>query len=267
MNICAKPLLKWAGGKTQMLEELCAHVPASYGTYIEPFFGGGALFFALAPERAVISDSNPELVNLYRQVASNVDEVVRLLRKFDVSEETYYRERALDWLSLDAARAAARTIFLNKTCFNGLYRVNRKGQFNVPYGRRSNPVICDEPTLRNASKVLQNAVIEQGDFQEVLARHAKPGDFVFLDPPYLPVSKNADFKRYTPAQFCEDDHIRLAREVDRLHDMGCSVVLTNSTNPLVFDLYRAYETEVIPTKRSISCNGSRREGEDVLVVA
>ena len=174
----AKPILKWAGGKTQMLGDLIPKVPASYGRYIEPFFGGGAMFFALQPENAVIADSNPELINMYRQVADHVDEVINYLKKYENTSEMFYAVRSLEWTSLPKAEAAARTIFLNKTCFNGLYRVNKQGQFNVPFGKYKNPKICDEDGLRAASEVLKKAEILCGDYLLVLEHYAQPGDFV-----------------------------------------------------------------------------------------
>lgn len=261
----AKPILKWAGGKTQMLSDLLPKVPASYGRYIEPFFGGGALFFALQPENAIIADSNPELINMYRQVADNVDEVIRYLKKYENTSEMFYEVRSLEWETLPQAEAAARTIFLNRTCFNGLYRVNKQGKFNVPYGKYKNPKICDEDGLRAASAALKKAEILCGDYLLVLDHYAQPGDFVFLDPPYLPISEYSDFKRYTKEQFYEEDHIELAKIIMRLHERGCHVVLTNSNHPLVHELYAPFAIEVIQTKRHISCNGSTRKGEDVIV--
>lgn len=261
----AKPILKWAGGKTQMLDSLLPKVPTSYGRYIEPFFGGGAMFFALQPEQAIIADSNPELINMYRQVACNVDDVIVQLLKYENTPEVFYSVREQEWSKLSPVEAAARTIFLNKTCFNGLYRVNKHGQFNVPFGKYKNPNICDETTLRAASKVLQKAEILCGDYILVLDHYAKPGDFIFLDPPYLPISENSDFKRYTKEQFYEGNHIELAEMVKRLHERGCHIILTNSNHPLVYELYSPFEIEVIQTKRHISCNGNTRKGEDVIV--
>lgn len=261
----AKPILKWAGGKTQMLGELLPKVPPSYGRYIEPFFGGGAMFFALQPEQAVIADSNPELINLYRQVADHVDDVIDQLKKYENTPEMFYAVRGQDWTMLPEDEAAARTIFLNKTCFNGLYRVNKKGQFNVPFGKYKNPKICDEDGLKAASEALRKAEIVCGDYLLILERYAQPGDFVFLDPPYLPISEYSDFKRYTKEQFYEEDHVELAKMVKTLHERGCYVILTNSNHPLVHELYAPFTIDVIPTKRHISCNGSTRKGEDVIV--
>lgn len=261
----AKPILKWAGGKTQMLGDLLPKVPSSYGRYIEPFLGGGAMFFALQPEQAVIADSNPELINLYRQVANHVDDVVCQLKKYENTQEMFYAVRGQDWTMLPEAEAAARTIFLNKTCFNGLYRVNKKGRFNVPFGKYKNPKICDEEGLKAASAALKKAEIVCGDYLLVLEHYAQPGDFVFLDPPYLPISEYSDFKRYTKKQFYEEDHVELAKMVKTLHERGCHVILTNSNHPLVHELYAPFTIDVIQTKRHISCNGSTRKGEDVIV--
>lgn len=261
----AKPILKWAGGKTQMLGELMPRVPKTYGRYIEPFFGGGALFFSLKPESAIIADSNPELINMYLQVAHHVDDVIECLQKYENTSEMFYEVRSLDWQTLPKAEAAARTIYLNKTCFNGLYRVNRSGQFNTPFGKYKNPKICDIEALRLASEALHKAEILCGDYILVLEHYAQPGDFVFLDPPYLPISENSDFKRYTKEQFYEDDHVELAKMIGILHERGCYVILTNSNHPLVHQLYEQYKIEVIQTKRHISCHGDTRKGEDVIV--
>lgn len=265
--IQAKPILKWAGGKGQMLGDIMPRIPAQYGKYIEPFCGGAALFFALAPENAVLADSNPELINVYEQVANCVDEVICYLRQYENTEEVFYSVRSQDWEQLPKAQAAARMIYLNHTCFNGLYRVNRQGHFNVPFGKYKSPTICDEQALRAASAILKKATIVCGDYLSVLQEYAQPGDFVFLDPPYLPISVYSDFKRYTKEQFYEEDHVELAREVKRLQEKGCYVLLTNSNHPLVHELYSGCRIDVIPTKRFISCNGTKRKGEDVIVTA
>jgi DNA adenine methylase len=261
----SRPLLKWAGGKTQLLSDIRPKVPKTYGRYIEPFFGGGALYFALQPNQSVIADSNPELINLYRAVAADVDGVLRYLRTYSNAEEQFYETRARDWTKMSLVEAAARTIFLNRTCFNGLYRVNKSGQFNVPFGRYKNPKLVDEPALRAASELLSNAKILVGDYKDVLKKQARSGDLVFLDPPYLPVSAFADFKRYTKEQFYEEDHLELADEIERLHELGCHVILTNSNHPLVHERFGRYQIEIIQSRRYINCNGARRTGEDVIV--
>lgn len=260
-----KPFLKWAGGKTQLLTELMSKVPERCGNYIEPFIGGGALFFAVQPRSGVIADSNPELINVYRCIANNVEAVIEHLRKFKNVEADYYKVRSEKFADLEPTYAAARTIYLNRTCYNGLYRVNRRGQFNVPFGRYKNPKICQPENLRAASAALQGVKIICGDYKSVLAEVAKPGDFVFLDPPYLPISKYSDFQRYTKEQFFEEDHRELADEVKRLQKLGCHVVLTNSNHPLVHELYDLYKVEVINTRRNISSKAKSRDGEDVIV--
>jgi len=264
----AKPILKWAGGKTQLIPELIAHMPVQYNKYIEPFFGGGALFFHLSPREAVLSDINPELTNLYRIVASKPDELIELLQnKFLNTEEFYYQMRSIDLGSLSDVMKAARTIYLNKTCFNGLYRVNKQGKFNTPYGKYKNPNICDEQTILAASKVLENAIFENLSYQDTLKKHAEAGDFIFLDPPYLPVSKYADFKRYTKEGFYEEDQRELANLVKELSEAGCHIILTNSNVPLVYDLYSDFDITVVQTKRYINSKSSGRVGEDVIVSA
>lgn len=263
----AKPVLKWAGGKTQMLKQILPHFPQKYNKYIEPFFGGGAVFFSLNPQDSVISDSNPELINLYRSVAHDLNGVVECLSNHVNDKDYFYEVRAQDWTSLEPSMAAARTIFLNKTCFNGLYRVNRKGGFNVPFGNYKNPNICDIETLTVASKRLNESTILCADYREVLQSYAEPGDLIFLDPPYLPISEYSDFKRYTKEQFYEENHVDLAKEVERLSDLGCHVVLTNSNHPLVHELYDSFDIEVHQTRRHINKNANKRTGEDVIVIA
>ncbi|MBV5322481.1 MAG: Dam family site-specific DNA-(adenine-N6)-methyltransferase [Ilumatobacteraceae bacterium] len=260
-----KSLLKWAGGKTQLLGELRSKMPKRYGRYIEPFFGGGSLFFAVAPVNGIIADINPELVNLYQTVADDAEAVIEQLKEYENTEEVFYALRAVNPADLSNVDAAARTIFLNRTCFNGLYRVNKSGQFNVPFGRYKNPKIIDEFSLKAASKLLGHTKIICADYKTVLKENALPGDFIFLDPPYLPISQYADFKRYTKEQFYEEDHIELAQEVRRLHELGCHVILTNSNHPLVHEQYQLFSREIVQTKRYISCNGKGRTGEDVIV--
>lgn len=262
-----KPFLKWAGGKRQLLPELLPLVRHDTGKYIEPFIGGGALFFALAKPGCVIGDSNPELINTYEQIALNPDEVIDLLKGFKNEKDEFYRIRALDWRALPPAVAAARTIYLNHTCFNGLFRVNRKGQFNVPFGGYKNPRYCDEENLRAVSQLLAETTIVCSDFETTLERYAEPGDTVFLDPPYFPVSEYADFKRYTAEQFYQPDQERLARCAERLVGAGCRVILTNSNHPEVFRLLPNMGIRVVPTKRYISSNANTRRGEDLILTS
>lgn len=248
-----------------MLDQLLPKLPKTYGKYIEPFIGGGALFFATQPQQAVISDSNSELINLYNVIKNNPYELISELSEMVNDSEFFYELRSLDVSVLSPVRLAARTIYLNRTCFNGLYRVNKKGAFNVPYGKYKNPRICDEESIILASTLLSNKEIVLGDYKSILGKYAKENDFVFLDPPYLPISQYSDFKRYTKEQFYEEDHVELANEVKRLQEIGCYVVLTNSNHPLVHQLYSDFNIEVIQTKRFINSDSSKRTGEDVIV--
>lgn len=264
-TISARPFLKWAGGKKQLLDELMAKAPDNYGQYIEPFIGGGAMFFAMQPRAGVIADSNPDLINAYKCIACNVEKVIDYLKEFNNDENTFYEVRALCVKNLEKEYAAARTIYLNRTCFNGLYRVNKRGKFNVPYGRYKNPGFFQPEILRAASKALKDVEIICGDYKDVLAKTAKCGDFIFLDPPYLPVSEYADFKRYTKEQFYEEDHRELAEEVARLQEIGCHVVLTNSNHPLAHELYEPYEIKIVNTRRNINAKALKRTGQDMIV--
>jgi DNA adenine methylase Dam len=265
VDVCQKPFLKWAGGKTQMIGELMKYVPFEYNKYIEAFIGGGALYFALGPSRPIISDLNEDLTITYLAVKENVEEVISILEGFENTEEFYYSIRALDTKTLTNLERAARLIFLNKTCFNGLYRVNKKGEFNVPYGKRTGEFL-NRDLLRSANCALQNTVILNANYLTVLQSYAEAGDFVFLDPPYYPVSKYSDFQRYTKEFFYHDDQIALKNEFDRLVNLGCWVVLTNSDHPFVLELYKDYEIKTIQTKRLISSNPSTRTGTDIIVI-
>lgn len=260
-----RPILKWAGGKTQLLSDIYPKIPKKYNQYIEPFFGGGALYFSLCPSNSIIADSNPELVNLYTVVAQHIEELIEDLHKHINDKDYFYDIRSQNPNDLSTVEAASRTLYLNKTCFNGLYRVNKKGYFNTPFGNYKNPNIVNESVLRNASESLKHTKILCGDYKTILKEEAKEGDFIFLDPPYLPISEYADFKRYTKEQFYEEDHIELSDEIKRLHNLGCHIVLTNSNHPIVHEQYKHFCIDVIKTKRFISCNGKKRTGEDVIV--
>ncbi len=242
-------------------------MPEHYNQYLEPFIGGGALYFHLQPATAIIADANAELINLYDVIAADVDALIDALQPYKNDSELFYAERARDRMTLTPIQAAARTLYLNRTCFNGLYRVNKKGQFNVPFGKYANPTICDEKALRLASDILKNALILADDYKQVLQQHAKPGDFIFLDPPYVPVSEYSDFKRYTQEQFGEQHHIELADEVARLQEHGCYVLLTNSNCDVVHELYKSFNIEVVAAKRNINSKGNKRTGKDVIVTA
>jgi DNA adenine methylase len=261
----AKPPLKWAGGKRQLLPNLVAALPATHRRYIEPMMGGGALFFALSPTQALLADSNPELINFYRALVSDLDAVIETALSWPVDEATFYAVRARRFEELDTVTAAARLLYLNRTCFNGLYRVNRRGEFNVPWGRYSRPTIANRATLEAARDRLARAEIILGDYAAVLRAHARPGDLVFLDPPYLPISENSDFKRYTKVQFREEDHRAMRVLVEELRERGCATLITNSNHPLMYELYGEFSIEVVETRRNINSRADLRRGQDIIV--
>lgn len=265
MTPVARPLLKWAGGKAQMLDALAPWLPGRGRRYIEPMIGGGAVFFALAPERGVIADVNPELIGFYRAIVADLDGVIAAYEAWPFDEETFYRLRALQFEELDAVTAAARLLYLNRGCFNGLYRVNRDGGFNVPWGRYKQPYVIERARFEGARAVLARTRIELGDFRALLESEAAAGDFIFLDPPYVPVSAFSDFKRYTRTQFHAPDHVAMADLVRRLAARGCELVVTNSNAPEVHKLYAGFDIRVVPTRRNVNAQGSGRRGEDVIV--
>jgi DNA adenine methylase len=248
----AKPFLKWAGGKTQLIPDLSKLLPATYNKYIEP-------------NVSLISDLNNELIVTYEAIKNDVERVIDALLTYNTDEQTYYRIRSIIPESLDLYERAARLIYLNKACYNGLYRVNKKGEFNVPYGKREK-IQYNVENLKKASSLLKKTLILQGDYLTILKRYAKTKDLIFLDPPYYPVSEYSDFKRYTKEFFYKDDQITLRSEFDRLVHLGCHVVLTNSDHPFILELYKDYEIKRVETKRLISCKTSSRHGTDIIVL-
>lgn len=253
----AKPFLKWAGGKRQLLPSIRAAAPRAYLRYLEPFVGGGAVFFDLAPARAILSDANAELINCYEVVRDRVDALVGTLREHVYDREHYYRVRALAPESLDAVRRAARTIFLNRTGFNGLYRVNKSGIFNVPFGRYKNPRICDEPTLRACSARLAGVDLRCRPFEAVLAE-AEAGDFVYFDPPYVPLSRTANFTAYHDLKFALEDQERLARAFEQLAARGSWVMLSNSDVDWVRARYARFNVRDVFAPRRVNSVVSAR---------
>lgn len=273
----ARPIVKWAGGKTQLLPELRRRLPEQIDTYYEPFTGGAALWFALAahgappPRRAVLGDVNEELIATYRAVRDDVDAVIAALGELagaylgaDAAgrEAMYYRVR--DDRPRGRVGVAARTLFLNKTCFNGLYRVNSAGRFNVPHGRYRHPVILDEPNLRAAAQALAVVELRTGDFAAVVET-AGPGDFAYFDPPFEPLSPTSSFTAYTGAGFGRRDQLRLREVLDRLTRRGVRAMLSNSAHAWILDLYRAggydgagYSMAVVQARRAINARGSGR---------
>lgn len=264
-NLKTKPLLKWAGGKQQLLGEILDRAPNNFNKFIEPFIGGGAVFFAIKSDKYIISDKNPELINLYKTLPGNVDDIISNLKNFKNEEDFYYEVRAREVKGLSNIERAARFIYLNRTCFNGLYRVNKKGEFNVPFGKYKNPKIIYEKRLRKAAKKLEKTTIILGDYKTVLNNYAEKNDFIFLDPPYIPISEYADFKRYTKDQFYKEDHIELAQMVRKLANKNCRIILTNSNHELVHELYEGFKIEVLETRRNINKKGNKRKGQDTLI--
>jgi DNA adenine methylase Dam len=261
-----KPFLKWAGGKMQMIRDILKFTPQKFEKYIEPFIGGGAVYFNVNHTESIISDLNDELIIAYNQVKQNVYEVINILRHYKNEESFYYKIRALTPSKLSDAERTARLIYLNKTCFNGLFRVNKKGEFNVPYGKRNGSFLNKE-NLISASGYLQGTTILHSDYKVVLKKYAKSGDFIFLDPPYQPVGRYSDFKRYTKEFFYENDQIELACIFKDLIAKGCFVILTNSDHPFILDLYKEFHTEIVETKRLISSNANTRTGKDIIVLS
>lgn len=263
-----KPFLKWVGGKRQLLPELDKYIPhGRFNRYIEPFVGGGALFFHLNHTPSIIGDSNPELINAYVVVRDNVDELISMLKSWPYSKDFFYGLRSVDVSEWSAVRRAARFIYFNKTAFNGLWRVNKNGQFNASFGDYKNPKICDEETLRIASLVLKDTQIVSGYYQETLL-YTEGKDFVFLDPPYVPVSVYSDFKRYTKEQFYIDDHVELSRVFRELSDKGVFVILTNSNTEIINELYQDFERIVVQTRRNVNKKANlRSKGEDVIILS
>lgn len=267
------PVLKWAGGKTQLLEELMSKVPQTYNTYFEPFIGAGAFFLSLKPKSAVINDTNEQLINLYQQLKHSPSEIISIVSSLDevACDKNYYykiRERYNQKITskeLDP-ECAALMIWINKHCFNGLYRVNSQGFFNVPYNNKVTGKSLDKDNVEAISRFLkdQNVTILCSDFENA-CKKVSPGDFVYLDSPYVPESSSADFTDYTKTGFSYEDHDRLADLFVRLDKLGAYVMLSNNDVPLVRELYREYNIEPLEVKRLINRNAAKRSGKEVIV--
>jgi len=265
----ARPFVKWAGGKGQLLDELLKRIPESYTRYFEPFVGGGALFFKLQPIESVIADINPDLMNAFEVVKKDVDGLVEDLSQHRYEREYYYQIRDIDrseeYNNWTAVQKASRLIYLNKTCFNGLYRVNSKGFFNTPFGSYSNPKICDEVNLRACSQALKNARIELASF-EVFEDELSEGDFVYLDPPYAPLSQTSSFTAYSKGGFVDEDQERLRDFCLRLNEKGVKFLLSNSLNPLIQELYKGFRVEIVSAVRAINSQADKRGQIQELII-
>ncbi len=276
MSATPAPIVKWAGGKTRLLDELYARLPTGFGRYFEPFAGGAALFFRLAPTlpvlpvSAVIADANFDLVTMYRAVAINVETVIeRLLAHRNRHCERYYYETRDRWNGERATwpdeERAAVFVYLNKTCFNGLWRVNQSGGFNVPMGDYKNPRILDPDALRAASEALSRAEIACSDYRDSVAA-AGPGDLVYFDPPYVPAGETANFASYTADGFGADDQRELAAFAGSLVERGCHVLLSNSDTPFVRSLYQGWRIDRVQCNRAINSKATKRGDVDEVII-
>jgi len=253
-----QPCIKWAGGKRQLLPEIRKHVPKKFGRYFEPFIGGGALFFDLEPCGATLCDQNERLVRTYIGVRDDVEGVIRLLSTYPYKKSFYMKTRALSTTRMSGAEQAAWFLYLNRAGFNGLYRVNKKNEFNVPFGRYENPTICDAERLRECSKALGSAVIAKCDFQKMLDG-ARKGDFVYFDPPYVPLSATSNFTSYTDKGFGPADQVRLRDVALSLKKRGVHVLLSHSSAPMVRDLYASgFQIFPVTATRAINSKTEKR---------
>ena len=252
--IKAKPFLKWAGGKRALLKDLKMYAPKKYNTYYEPFCGGAALFFSLQPDSAVLADKNKELINCYKQIKKVPLDVIEILKTMKYEKKMYYEIRAE--IPKESIRRAARLIYLNRCCWNGLWRVNSKGEFNVPFGKYENPTICDKDVLINASNVLKRTRILTGDFA-LKVKDAKSGDFVYFDPPYT-VKQNNGFLMYNERIFSWKDQNKLALCAKKLVDKGVYVMISNANHDDIKDLYPGFSIHDVSRTSTISGKGKGR---------
>lgn len=268
----AEPFLKWAGGKGQLLRQYESFFPLKFNNYLEPFVGGGAVFFHFhntrrldGNKRVILIDDNKELMNCYSVIKENVEKLIGILSspKYINNKNAYYAIRKKE--PQDRFERAAKTIYLNKTCYNGLYRVNSQGKFNVPFGRYKNPLICDSKNLKVVSLALRNVEISPGDFQTCL-EFAKKSDFVYFDPPYQPLSKTSSFTSYTKDSFSEEEQHKLCEVFKKLDKRGCKLMLSNSNTNFIRTLYKYYRVETVYAKRAISCRPSGRGAITEIVI-
>lgn len=270
-NKLVLPVVKWVGGKRQLLNEIEKCIP-KYTKYYEPFVGGGAVLFHLQPQKAVINDINSELINLYQVIKDNVEELINDLVKHKNKSDYYYDIREWDrdkekYNSLSSIEKASRIIYLNKTCYNGLFRVNRSGEFNSPFGNYKNPNIVNDSVLRAVNIYFNKANItfKCGDFEEAI-KGIRKGSFVYFDPPYDPVSNSANFTGYDKGGFDRDEQMRLKNLCDRLDKRGIKFLLSNSATDFILELYQDYKIEIVKAKRVINSQGDKRgEVDEVLV--
>ncbi|MHA1996713.1 MAG: DNA adenine methylase [Promethearchaeota archaeon] len=263
--------MKWAGGKRRVLAQFEKYIPREFNSYIEPFIGGGSMFFYLLPENATIMDINPDLINVYNTIKNDVELLIESLKKHKNEKEYYYSLRNIDkdaekFSSWSDIEKASRIIYMNRCCFNGLYRVNSKGQFNVPFGSYKNPLFCDEENLFAVNKVLQGVTIINAGFEKTL-EIAKKGDFIYFDPPYVPLSGTANFTSYSKENFNFNSQRKLKEVFSILDKRGCKLMLSNSHCEFILDLYKDFKIETIMAARAINSNGANRgKIKEVLVL-
>ena len=271
-NELARPILKWVGGKRQLLPALVPLLPKRFSSYCEPFLGGGAVLFSLQPQKAVVNDVNADLIDLYKVIRDDVDGLIRELSSHRNTEAHFYKVRDWDrdkryYSSLSQVKKAARLIFLNKTCYNGLFRVNSAGEFNTPFGHYKNPSIINVPTLRAVSNYFNKADISffSKDYSEVIESLPR-GTFVYLDPPYDPVSDSASFTGYTKGGFSQQDQILLKECCDRLNERGIKFMLSNSATEFIKEQYGAYDIKIVRAIRAVNSKVEGRGAVEEVVV-
>lgn len=275
-NILVAPVLKWVGGKRQLISEIDSLIPKSISTYVEPFVGGGAVLFHLQPKKAIINDFNKELMNVYQVIKDNPDGLLEVLKKHKElnSEDYFYKIRSLDrdddYENLSNEERAGRIIYLNKTCYNGLFRVNRAGFFNTPYGKYKNPSIVNEVTIKAMSKYFNSANIKflTGDYKEAL-KGLRRGSFVYFDPPYMPISSSSNFTGYTEIGFDYEKQVELRDECLKLHNKGIKFIQSNSYTPEILEMYSdssVFNIKIVQAKRNINSQSDKRgEISEVLI--
>lgn len=267
----AQPFLKWAGGKRQLLPEIKKYLPKKYNTYFEPFVGAGALFFDQQPKNAIINDVNTELINCYEVIKNLSIDLIEDLKKHKNNEKYFYKVRELDrtkeFKNLSIVERASRIIYLNKTCYNGLFRVNRQGQFNAPFGRYKNPNIVNSETIKAINRLLNRNSVEilNTDFAKAVSS-AKRNDFIYFDPPYDPVSDTASFTGYSSNAFGKSEQERLKDLFEELTRRGCKVMLSNSATDFIYDLYKDYNVIRIQANRNINSVGTNRKKIDEFLI-
>ena len=271
-NQLVAPVVKWVGGKRQLMDEIISLLPSKVTNYCEPFVGGGAVLFGIQPKKAIVNDINSDLIELYELIKTDVEAIITKLQEFKNERDFFYEVRDWDrdkekYSLLPAVDRAARFIYLNKTCYNGLYRVNNAGEFNVPFGNYKNPNIVNAPTLRAVSKYFNDNSIQffSEDYKNILGK-LKTNTFVYIDPPYDPVSTTSNFTGYTSGGFDRDEQIQLRKACDILDSKGIKFMLSNSATQFIKEQYSNYDIRIVHAKRAINSNANRRGDVDEVIV-